>query len=65
MKPSEDIQIYIDGACRYNGQANAKASYGVFCNHKALQINEGNRLFVKEPQTNGRSELRAVVEAKV
>ena len=59
----EDIQIFVDGACRYNGQANAKASYGVFCDHEALKIREGKRLSFKEPQTNGRSELRAVVEA--
>ena len=59
----EDIQIFIDRACRYNGQANAKASYGVFCDHESLKIREGKRLSVKEPQTNGRSELRAVVEA--
>ena len=44
---------------RHDGQSNSKASYGIFCDHKALQINEGKRLSVKEPQAHDRSEIKS------
>ena len=59
MGDKEGIEIFVDGACRYNGQANAKASFGIYCNHENLKLKESKRLYGKDPQTNGRSKLRA------
>ena len=54
--------VYIDGACKNNGQADAQASYGVYWgdNHP---LNTGRKIPAGEDQTNNRGELWAAIAA--
>jgi len=56
------IEVYTDGGCTYNGQVDAKASYGYyFPNHKELSF--AARVPDEQSQTNNRGELLAILEA--
>ena len=56
---TRSIVISIDGACRGNGRAGARASYGVFWGNDA-NYNEASVLPEELPQTNQVAELWAV-----
>ena len=56
------IDVYTDGACTYNGQKDARASYAYyFPEHKEHSF--AARVPDDQPQTNNRGELLAILEA--
>lgn len=56
--------IYTSGACLNNGRPNAKTGWGaVLTNPKGITLELAGAVPEKEPQTNIRAELMAVVEA--
>lgn len=61
LKPTIQT-VYIDGACKNNGQADARASYGIYWgdNHP---LNRSQTIPAGEAQTNNRGELWAAIAA--
>lgn len=56
--------IYTDGACTNNGKPNARAGWGaVLTNPEGDILEIAGPLPESQPQTNGRAELLALVEA--
>jgi ribonuclease HI len=56
------VDVYTDGACTYNGQKDARASYAYyFPEHK--EHSSAARVPDAQPQTNNRGELLAILEA--
>ena len=56
--------IYTDGACHNNGKPNARAGWGaVLTNPQGDTLEIAGPVPEGQPQTNGRAELMAVVEA--
>ena len=56
------VEVYTDGACTYNGQKDARASYAYyFPEHK--EHSSASRVPEDQPQTNNRGELLAILEA--
>ena len=54
--------VYVDGACAENGQDNAQAAIGVFWNDND-EKNISEFVPVDQPQTNGYTQLSAVIKA--
>lgn len=56
------LNVWIDGACRYNGQPNARAAWGVYFGPDS-PYNKSGRLPATEPQTSTRAEIEALGHA--
>ena len=56
------LVVYIDGACRDNGNSNARASYGVYFGPNSA-YNTNGLLQAEAPQTSTRAEIEALAAA--
>jgi ribonuclease HI len=61
---NEDINIYTDGACPFNGMKGATCGIGIhFCETNRNKLNNVSKLLLTDNPTNNYAELSAIDEA--